>query len=150
MTTMTKAAKDDRAEAQKKYDAALAEARKLSAEAAGAHANVDRPRRELLARLRGRQKISDKVSDLQAAREAAGARFRAAVDELHWAFINLAALDHVLANGNVNVGAEQLQTLGHPPDLWSLAHPKYAPHKPANWNDEIQTTRDRYIAAAIA
>jgi hypothetical protein len=152
---MTKAAKDDpaRIEAQKKYDAALAEARTLTEAAAEAHANVDRPRRELLARLRGRQKISDKISDLQAAREAAGARFRAAAEELHLAFVDLAALDHVLANRNVNVDADHLAThsaLGSPPDPWSLAHPKYAPHKPANWNDEIQTTRDRYIAAAIA
>jgi hypothetical protein len=160
---MTKAAKDDRAEQQKKYDAALAEARKLSAEADEAHANIDPPRRELLARLRSRQRrhmhwhVSqdakdqyhlDVVSDLQAAREAAGARFRAAAEELHLAFVDLAALDHVLANGNI--GGEQLATLGHPPDLWSLVHPVYAPFKPANWNDEIQATRDRYIAAATA
>jgi hypothetical protein len=147
---MTKAAKDDptRAEQQKKYDAALGEARKLSAAAAEAHANVDRPRRELLSRLRGRSKISDKVSDLQAARDAAGARFRAAVEELHLAFVDLAALDHALASGNV--GAEPLATLGHLPDLWSLAHPKYAPYQAANWNDEIQAMRDRYVAAATA
>jgi hypothetical protein len=147
---MTKVAKDDptRAEQQKKYDAALAEARKLSAAAAEAHANVDRPRRELLARLRGRSKISDKIADLQAAREAAGARFKAAAEELHWAFIDLAALDRALANANV--ANEELQTLGHPPDLWSLAHPKYAPYKPANWHDEIHAMRDRYVAAATA
>jgi hypothetical protein len=147
---MTKAAaKDDaRIEAQAKYDAALAEARKLTEAAAEAHFNVDRPRRELLARLRGRPKMNERVSDLKAAREGAGARFRAAAEELHWAFVNLAALDQTLANGNV--ANEELKTLGHPPDLWSLAHPKYAPHKPANWNDEIQAMRDRYIAAAIA
>jgi hypothetical protein len=146
---MTEAAKDDvRIEAQKKYEAALAEARKLSAEALEAHANVDRPRRELLARLRGRSKI--KVVALQEAREAAGARFAAAVDELHLAFVDLAALDHVLANAGVNVGGEQLATLGSPPDLWSLAHPKYAPFQAANWNDEIFALRDRYLAAATA
>jgi hypothetical protein len=89
-----------------------------------------------------------KISDLRATRDAAGARFAAAVDELHQAFVDLAALDRTLANGNV--GAEQLQTLGHPPDLWSLAHPKYAPYQAANWNDEIAAKRDRYIAAATA
>jgi hypothetical protein len=146
---MTKAATNDpvsRIEAQKTYEAALAEARKLTEEATEASFNVDRPRRELLARLRGRQKMNDKIPDLQAAREAAGARFRAAVDELHLAFVDLAALDQTLANGNV--GAEQLQTLGHPPDLWSLAYPKFAPYQPANWHDEIFAIRDRYLAAA--
>src|SRR6267142_2577333 len=134
-------------EAQSKYEAALAEAHKLTQAAAEAHANVDRPRRELLARLQGHPKMSDKISDLRASRDAAGARFRAAVEELHLAFIDVAALDQTLANGNI--GAEQLQTVGHPPDLWSLAHPKFAPFKPANWNDEIQAMRDRYIAAAM-
>jgi hypothetical protein len=139
-----------RIEAQAKYDAALAEARKLSEAAAEAHATIDRPRRELLSRLRSRNKISHKVSDLHDARNAAGARFRAAADELHWAFVDLAALDHVLANGNPIFGGEQLQTLGAPPDLWSLAHPVYAPHKLANWNTEIEAIRERYLAAALA
>jgi hypothetical protein len=147
---MTEAAKDDqtRIEQQKKYDAALAEARKLTEVATEAHANVDRPRRELLSRLRGRQKMSHKVRDLEAARDAAGARFRAAAEELHLAFVDLAALDHVLANGNI--GAEQLATLGHPPDLSTLVHPVYAPFKPANWNDEIHAMRDHYTAAVTA
>ena len=91
-----------------------------------------------------------KIQDLRASRDAAGARFRAAVEELHEAFVDLAALDHALANGHVNVGAEPLQTLGQPPDLWSLAHPKYCPYQPANWNDEIKAKRDQYIAAATA
>jgi hypothetical protein len=89
-----------------------------------------------------------KISDLRDSRDAAGARFKRAVDELHAAFVDLAALDQTLANGNV--GAEQLQTLGHPPDLWSLAHPKFAPYKLANWNTEIEALRDRYLAAALA
>jgi hypothetical protein len=140
-------------EAQKQYDVALAEARELREAAAEAHANVDRPRRELLSRLRSRREISYKIEDLRDAREAAGARFAAAVDELHLAFVDLAALDHVLANRGVNVDAEHLAThsaLGEPPDLWSLAHPKYAPFKPANWNTEIHALRDRYLAAATA
>jgi hypothetical protein len=144
---MTTATKDPaRIEAQKKYDAALAEARKLTEAAAEAHFNVDRPRRELLSRLRGRSEISDRVSDLRLSRGAAGARFRAAAEELHLAFVDLAALDQTLANGNI--GGEQLQTLGHPPDLWSLVHPKYAPYQAANWHDEIFAIRDRYLAAA--
>jgi hypothetical protein len=165
---MTKTAtKDDptRIEQQKKYDAALAEARKLTEAAAEAHFNVDRPRRELLARLRSRANISGgsrggeilrgfllrrRVSDLQTARDAARARFRSAVDELHFAFVDLAALDHVLANGNPIFGGERLQTLGAPPDYWSLVHPVYAPHKPANWNTEIEALRERYLAAALA
>ena len=90
-----------------------------------------------------------KISDLRASRDAAGARFRAAVQELHEAFVDLAALDHALANGHVDpIPIEPLQMLGEPPDLWSLAHPKYCPHQPANWKDEIQAKRDRYIAAA--
>ena len=97
-----------------------------------------------------------KISDLRATRDAAGARFRAAVDELHQAFVDLAALDQAWTNGNVqalansNVAGEDLATLGHPPDAWSLSHPRFAPYQPTNWNDEIQAKRDAYIAAAIA
>jgi hypothetical protein len=87
------------------------------------------------------------ISDLRVSRDAAGARFRAAAEELHQAFVDLAALDQALANGNV--GGEHLQTLGHPPDPWSLAHPKFAPYQPVNWNDEIQARRNAYIADCL-
>ena len=88
-----------------------------------------------------------KLSDLRATRDAAGARFKAAVEEFHQAFVDLSALDQTLASG---VAGEQLQTLGPPPDYWCLVHPKFAPFQGGNWNDEIQTRRDAYIAAATA
>jgi hypothetical protein len=89
------------------------------------------------------------ISDLRASREAAGQRFAAAVEELHQAFVDLAALDQALANGHV--AGETLQTLGEPPDPWSLAHPRFAPHQPRwNWNTEVQAKRDEIIAAATA
>jgi hypothetical protein len=88
-----------------------------------------------------------KISDLRLSRDMAGTRFKAAVDELHEAFVDLAALDQALANGNV--GGEHLATLGHPPDIWSLAHPRYCPYQPANWNDEIEIRRSAYIEEAL-
>jgi hypothetical protein len=90
-----------------------------------------------------------KTADLRASRDKAGDRYRAAVEELHQAFVELAALDQALACGNV--AGEALQTFLKPPDAWALAHPIYAPWQTLpNWGDEIQAKRNAHIAAVAA
>jgi hypothetical protein len=85
----------------------------------------------------------------EATRDAAGARYAAAVEELHAAFVNLSAYDWVLGHSLCNP----------PSGLW---RPDYAPypevsfdaagvqHGGIDWMTEIQVKRDALNAAAAA
>jgi hypothetical protein len=91
------------------------------------------------------------VAQLLAARTTAGARYVAAVAELHAAFVDLAAIEGALANGNVDY-SEDVITFGPalPQNISNLfAHPIYAPIDPLDdWSVEFKQARDAYIAQA--
>ena len=90
------------------------------------------------------------VEDLKAQRAAAGARYAAAVAELHDAFVDLAALDRALSNARA-LGEEQRTFFGGlGADFQSvLRHPVYAPviGLGRNWNDAIREQTETYLAS---
>lgn len=89
------------------------------------------------------------LSQLTAQRAAAGARYTAAIAELHAALVDLAALDDLLNNSNVSPGTPPVPTFHEVPDVlpWPLSHPVYAPRTLLpHWRDEIQVTRTMYLA----
>jgi len=91
-----------------------------------------------------------KFEDLLDSHSAAGKRYTAATIELHDAFVELAALDEVLANGNVgHADAQNIRSfVNTPQNLGSFQHPKFAPIDPAIcWRDQIKSRRDEPIAA---
>lgn len=82
------------------------------------------------------------LDELQQSRIAAGARYKAATDELHDSLIELAALDAVLANRG-----EHLRTFfDAPQNLSTLAHPTFAPADTvACWRDEIKVRTNELL-----
>lgn len=88
------------------------------------------------------------LSDLKAARAVAGQRYRAARTEFLAAQVDLAALDAVLANSNVNPGDP------HPPRTFAklverhqTEHPEFAPDEGAHhMGDAVTATRDKFIS----
>src|SRR4051812_13969751 len=91
------------------------------------------------------------VSQFQTQRATAGARYAAAVAELHSAWIDLAALDQVLANRNAGGVGYTFQTFKGDVDLRlpvMFNHPLYMPAGWNNprWSDEVQTQLAAYMA----
>lgn len=83
-------------------------------------------------------------------RAAAGARYAAAVAELHTALVDLAALDATLNNTNVRPASQPDPTFHEVPDTlpWPFCHPVYAPRALLpHWRDEIQVARAVYMAS---
>jgi hypothetical protein len=103
------------------------------------------------------------LSELQAARAAAGSRYSAAITELQAALIDLAALDQTLANRNVSnsnavpppinpafwgdLGGEPtvLTFRKLPESLAELEHPVYAALLRDRLADKIAAARNTYI-----
>lgn len=87
------------------------------------------------------------LSELQAAQTTAGARYAAALDEFLAAFVDLAALDAALSNGNVNPHrSDPVRSFGRIVERHELAHPVFAPHEtPRLVHDDVIAARDAYI-----
>jgi hypothetical protein len=88
------------------------------------------------------------LADLKNAHSIAGAEYAAAVERLKTAYIELAAIDVVLANGNVGHG-EVVPTFGRlPQNPDGFAHPKFAPIDHAvDWHRSIAKRRDALLKA---
>ncbi len=89
------------------------------------------------------------LAELKTARSAAGARYAAAVAELRESLVDLAALDAVLTNGNVNPGFGEQRTYGlrrMPPHLGDFEHLEFAPNLGANLHDQIRSSLTTYLA----
>ncbi len=81
------------------------------------------------------------LEEITAARATAGARYAAAVAELHASLVDLAALDRTLDNSNINPGGHRpIRTFGHlPKNLGGLEHQEFAPAPlGGNWHDEVR------------
>jgi hypothetical protein len=88
-----------------------------------------------------------KISDLRASHAAAGQRYKAAVDELHRAYVELGALDHMCAFA---AGEQHVATFHNAPNPWGFVHPIFLPYDDhvralTNWFDEIAARRNAYI-----
>lgn len=94
------------------------------------------------------------IAQLTTQRATAGARYAAAVAELHAALVDLAALDGVLNNAAVTpAGSQPTPTFNDPPDSlpWPFCHPVYAPRTTLpNWREEVTTARAVYLASVTA
>jgi hypothetical protein len=80
---------------------------------------------------------------------AAGARYRNATDELRDSFVELAALDEVLASSRAGFdGAPNVRTFtGMIQNLAQFSHPKFAVVDPAIcWREEVKGRRDAILA----
>lgn len=88
------------------------------------------------------------ANDLRNSRTLAGARYAAALVELHESLIDLAALDAALSNRNIS--NSPVPTFGPlPADLRELYHPEFSP-APASVpriTDEIAAKRNVYVNA---
>jgi hypothetical protein len=87
------------------------------------------------------------LDELISAQAKAGERYAAAVAELHSAFVDLAAIDGALANGNSGHG-EFVHTFGPvmPQNAGLFAHPVYAPTDPTFcWHSEATAKRNALI-----
>jgi hypothetical protein len=90
------------------------------------------------------------LEDLRNARAVAGANYSAAVDRLREAYIELAALDMVSANGGIgNDDAPNVRTFGFlPQNIDRFEHPTFSPIDPATcWRDAIAARRDALLRA---
>lgn len=89
------------------------------------------------------------LSDFVTARATAGARYAAAVTELHAAYVGLLAYDRAAAN--VGVLAENpSRTFFAPPDALplELVHPTYVPTRgTTDWRDEAKVQADSLITS---
>ncbi len=85
-------------------------------------------------------------SELKSARATAGVAYQSAVQQLRDAYIELAALDAALANGNVGHG-EVVRTFGRlPQNVDGFMHAEFAPIYPAiDWRDLIAARRDQLL-----
>ncbi|WP_036282838.1 hypothetical protein [Methylocystis sp. ATCC 49242] len=110
------------------------------------------------------------LAELLNAREVAGARYAAAAAELQAAWIDLAALDATLQNGNVRglatpptnpdetmngahfgQGPSDIRTFGTaPPSAGALAHPTYFPNDGIDWFGAIKAATANYLASFTA
>lgn len=85
------------------------------------------------------------LDELNQSRIAAGARYRAATDELHVSLIELAALDGAVANKTGRVDIPGFFNL--PQNLGSLAHPEFAPADTVGcWRDQIVARLNELLA----
>ncbi|MEW6630319.1 MAG: hypothetical protein AB1440_05575 [Pseudomonadota bacterium] len=91
-------------------------------------------------------------TELLESHAAAGARYAAALAELHAAFVDLAGIDMALENRNVPVGSVPVHSFFGIPDSvpWPLRHPLFAPDAGPNWQDEMRARGDELIAALTA
>jgi hypothetical protein len=89
-----------------------------------------------------------KLEDLLEQRTAAGARYKAATDELAAALIELGALDAALAARSVDPNENPLRTFFDlPQNLGTLAHQTYAPADTVTcWRDEIKARTNELLA----
>lgn len=90
----------------------------------------------------------DARAGLQATRDVAGTRYRKAVEELHAAFVGLAAIDRQLSNDHFRT-ADHVRTFGANADDWKLGlqHPDYAPTIGGCWSDEITARANQLMIA---
>jgi hypothetical protein len=87
------------------------------------------------------------LEELRSSQAAAGARYTKAVEELHAAFVDIAAVDGALANGNSGYG-DVVHTFGPvmPQNAGLFAHPVFAPIDPAFcWHVEATAKRNAII-----
>jgi hypothetical protein len=87
------------------------------------------------------------ISDLRASHAAAGQRYKAAVDELHRAYVELGTLDHMCAFA---AGEQHVATFHNAPNPWGFVHPIFLPYDDhvralTNWFDEIAARRNAHI-----
>jgi hypothetical protein len=82
------------------------------------------------------------LADLLAKREAAGARYAAAVAEFREALVDLAALDGALKGKTV----DDIRSFGNFPDVLSLRHPVYAADESGHLQSEATERRNRYLS----
>jgi hypothetical protein len=86
------------------------------------------------------------LDEIKAAQVVAGERYSAAVAEFRAAFIDLAALDMALANGNSGHNETVATFAPHFPDNAAVfAHPVFAPQHIGRWSDEVRDAADAYI-----
>jgi hypothetical protein len=87
------------------------------------------------------------LNELLASQTAAGARYRAATEELHDALVDLGGIDAALMNGTCDYARDVRSFHDLPQNLGRLAHPKYAQaNLLADWNDEIAARRNAILA----
>lgn len=92
------------------------------------------------------------MTTLKEAREAAGARYAAAVDELAAAIIELAAIDVALRNSNSDECDPHLRSFGgNLPQIFpiELRHPDFSPGPGPNLAHAVGTRADRIIARGL-
>jgi hypothetical protein len=87
------------------------------------------------------------IKQLLDARDVAGARYTAAVAELHDSLIEIGGIDEALENRMID-GRNDFRTFFNlPQNLGTLAHPVYAPLDAVTcWRDEIKARRDEILA----
>jgi hypothetical protein len=87
------------------------------------------------------------LDDLLSTQAKAGERYSTAIAELHAAFVDIAAIDGALANGNSGHG-DYVPTFGPvmPQNAGLFAHPVYAPTDAAFcWHSEATAKRNALI-----
>ncbi|MGJ0426975.1 hypothetical protein [Methylocystis sp.] len=88
------------------------------------------------------------LEELINARAIAGATYAAAIEQLHTAYVNLAAIDQALMNGGIgHDGAPDVRTFAELPQCQEkFAHPVFAPIAPAQcWRGEVTSRRDEIL-----
>lgn len=88
------------------------------------------------------------TDELITAQATAGARYAAAIEELHAAFVDLAAIDAALDNGHSG-NLEIVRSFGPllPVNISLFAHPIFAPDVTVGlWPSEVNEKRDALIA----
>ena len=87
------------------------------------------------------------LEQLRSAHATAGARYAAALDEFLAAFVDLAAIDAALSNGNVDKHrSDPVRTFVRIIERHEVAHPVFAPHDaPHLVHDAVIAARDAHI-----
>ncbi|HEY8126220.1 MAG TPA: hypothetical protein VIF88_12480 [Methylocystis sp.] len=92
------------------------------------------------------------LADLLNAHVVAGSDYSDTIERLHASFVNLAAIEIVLQNGNVGFGgAPDLRSFHFlPQNAEHFGHPAFAPLDPSKcWRAEIMARRD-YLLTELA
>lgn len=91
------------------------------------------------------------MTTLTEARDAAGARYAVAVNELTTALIELAAIDVALRNANHAEFDPHLRTFGALPQIvpTELRHPDFSPGPGENLASAVAARADRIIARGV-
>jgi hypothetical protein len=88
------------------------------------------------------------LEELINARAIAGSTYAAAIEQLHAAYVNLAAIDQALMNGGIgHDGAPDVRTFAElPQHQEAFAHPVFAPIDTSKcWREEIYARRNEIL-----